>query len=638
MIKDGRTQKILLLSAIFFTNTMSIAGLVNAPVLLDWADEWTLGTACDTDMGVRFRGTRAIESHDWYMFHGNASHTGVADPSVSAPDTNATAWTFNAASGIESSAAVVGDMVYFATKYDNSVDDCMIFGINESTGDYWNFTDVDYGGDNSFRSSPAIANIPGTGHMLFIGSIGMGSTPDFAYGLDATPDDNGDGTIDGSDNDEGIDDPPFSNYDLIWRTRLADYSSTSSPLVAYIPGLSSYVVYVVGGETLHALNAANGDFIWNFTTGGYMSASPALGYDVFGIPVVYIASDDGFVYALDATGLGGSTTVRWQYNMGGWMDSSPTIADDRLFIGSYTNNVLVCLDATPDDNGDTLITEAEDEGYNDIPGANYDLIWTYDIGDSITCTPAVHDSKVFISAYDGFVYALQENTLQSSTSIVWSYFTGSDLGFSSPVVADGKVFIGSKSSNKLMALEETGAGGETTLVWEYTTGGSIAASPAIANGKVYIGSQDRMFYVFGSGGNVNQKPYPPQLYSPLNTQVITSSSPRFDWSDAHDLDGHIVSYEIMIDDNSDFGSPEYSQIDITDTHYFPPSISDGTYFWHVKAKDNEGAYSIWSESWRFTVDTVNDPPQVTMVSPNGGEVWAGTHDIYWYAYDSENEP
>ncbi len=368
-----------------------------------------------------------------------------------------------------------------------------------------------------------------------------------------------------------------------------------------------------------------------------MSGSPALGYDVLGNPLVYIGSDDGFVYALDARGFGGSTTIKWQYNLGGWIDSSPTIEDDRLFIGSFTDNIVICLDATPDDNGDTFITEAEDEGFNDIQGANYDLIWTYDIGDMITSTPAVYNSKVFITAYDGFVYALQENISQPTTSIVWSYNTGSDLGFSSPVVADGKVFVGSKSSNKVMALDETGGGGTTTLIWEYETGGSIAASPAIANGKVYIGSRDHIFYVFGSGGTVNQKPYPPKLYSPLNTQVIDSSSPRFDWSDAVDMDGYVASYEIMIDDNSDFSSPEYNQIDITDSHYFPLSISDGTYFWHVRAKDNEGAYSIWTGPWKFTVDTINDPPLVTVISPNGGEVWAGVHDIYWYAYDFEND-
>ncbi|UCG71190.1 MAG: PQQ-binding-like beta-propeller repeat protein, partial [Thermoplasmata archaeon] len=401
MNKESKILKIFLISVVFFINTISISGMVNTPFISDVIDEGSLKNIDNADTLGQFRGTRAIESHDWYMFHGNIAHTGVADPSVSAPATNHTAWTFPTASDIEASAAVVGDMVYFANTYGNCDDDCMIYGINETTGNYWNFTDIDYGGDNSFRSSPAIADIQGYGNMLFIGSIGMGATPDFAYGLDANPDDNNDGVYDELDTDEGLVDLPDANYDLIWRSRLADYSSISSPLVAYIPSLGSHVVYVVGGQTLHALSAVDGDYIWNFTTGGYISTSPALGYNLLGNPVVYIASDDGFLYALDARGAGGSTTVKWQYDMGGWVDSSPTIADDRVFIGSWGDGILHCLDATPEDD--------DDEGVNDIPGVDYDVIWTYDIGgDYIYSTPAVHNGVVFVTGYNsGYIYALE---------------------------------------------------------------------------------------------------------------------------------------------------------------------------------------------------------------------------------------
>jgi outer membrane protein assembly factor BamB len=584
------------------------------------------------------RGTRSIESYDWPMFQRDVGHTGSADPSLSAPDTNDTAWTFPTAYDIDASAAIVGDMVYFANKYGNVDEDCMIYGVNETTGIYWNFTDGDYDGRNSFRSAPAIVDIPSFGHMLFVGSIGMGATPDFAYGLDATPDDNNDGIIDGLDNDEGLADPPDSNYDLIWRSKLADYTSSSSPLVEYVASLGTHVMYVVGGETLHALNAENGEYIWNFTTGGYIGSSPAFGYNTLGNPIVYIGSDDGILYALDARGAGGTTTIEWQYNVGGWIDSSPTIADDRIFIGSWSNDVLICLDATPDDNGDTLISEFEDEGINDIPGAQFDLIWEYNVGDSITSTPAVHNQRVFITAYDGNIYAFDENVSEPSTSIIWSYYTGGGLGGSSCAVADGKVFVGSRSTNKVIAVDELGGGGTTTLLWDYETNDAIYASPAVANGKVYIGSSDGTFYVFGTGGSINKKPYPPELYSPSNTAILTSSTPKFDWSEAVDVDGFVMSYVIEIDDDSDFSSPEYFEVNMTLTHYFPAFIADGTYYWHVRAIDDMDAYSIWSEAWMVTVDTINDAPQVTVLSPNGGEVWAGAHNIWWNAYDPEAEP
>jgi len=59
------------------------------------------------------------------------------------------------------------------------------------------------------------------------------------------------------------------------------------------PAVVGGVVFVgsVDGN-LYALNATNGDHIWNFTTGSWVWSSPAVASGV-----VYIGSDDGNVYA-----------------------------------------------------------------------------------------------------------------------------------------------------------------------------------------------------------------------------------------------------------------------------------------------------------------------------------------------------
>jgi outer membrane protein assembly factor BamB len=63
---------------------------------------------------------------------------------------------------------------------------------------------------------------------------------------------------------------------------------------------------------------------------------------------------------------------------------------------------------------------------------------------------------------------------------------------SSPVVANGRVYIGS-SDNRFYVLD--GASGRK--LWEFDTGAALTASPAVAAGKIVIGSADGTVFVFG---------------------------------------------------------------------------------------------------------------------------------------------
>ena len=82
-------------------------------------------------------------------------------------------------------------------------------------------------------------------------------------------------------------------------------------------------------DNVYALNASTGAKLWSYTTGGYVDSSPAVANGV-----VYIGSDDGNVYALNAsTGAklwsfttgdsGGSPRPQWRM---GWCMSAPTTA------------------------------------------------------------------------------------------------------------------------------------------------------------------------------------------------------------------------------------------------------------------------------------------------------------------------
>jgi outer membrane protein assembly factor BamB len=75
--------------------------------------------------------------------------------------------------------------------------------------------------------------------------------------------------------------------------------------------------------------------------------------------------------------------------------------------------------------------------------------------------------------------------------VAWSFATRARVD-SSPVVADGRVYVGS-SDNRLYVLDAVSG----RKLWEFDTGAALTASPAVAAGKIVIGSGDGRVYAFG---------------------------------------------------------------------------------------------------------------------------------------------
>ena len=113
-----------------------------------------------------------------------------------------------------------------------------------------------------------------------------------------------------------------------------------------------------------------------------------------------------------------------------------------------------------------------------------------------------------------------------------------------------------------------------------------------------------------------QGPPVPNLISPANGSTTNDNTPTFDWSDITD----VVEYQIQVDNNSNFSSPERNQVGLTTSTYTPTSsLSDGTYYWRVRARDVADNWSNWSEIWNVTIDTQR-PPAPTLISPANGLV------------------
>ncbi|MCD6311779.1 MAG: DUF4082 domain-containing protein, partial [Elusimicrobia bacterium] len=103
--------------------------------------------------------------------------------------------------------------------------------------------------------------------------------------------------------------------------------------------------------------------------------------------------------------------------------------------------------------------------------------------------------------------------------------------------------------------------------------------------------------------NSNSFPEPPEPDFPSAAFYINYTSPTFSWNEAFDPDSADIVYRLQVDDNSAFSSPE-KDISALDGLSFPVSgLSQGEWFWRLKAKDDYADESYWSESSNFFVDT-----------------------------------
>ncbi|MCK4980100.1 MAG: choice-of-anchor J domain-containing protein, partial [Candidatus Delongbacteria bacterium] len=92
-------------------------------------------------------------------------------------------------------------------------------------------------------------------------------------------------------------------------------------------------------------------------------------------------------------------------------------------------------------------------------------------------------------------------------------------------------------------------------------------------------------------------PDTPVLASPSNGSSTLDRTPSFDWSDVSEA----TSYNIQVDNNSDFASPEINQ-SVASSNYTPASdLALDTYYWRVNASSSNGS-SPYSSSRTITIE------------------------------------
>jgi len=224
--------------------------------------------------------------------------------------------------------------------------------------------------------------------------------------------------------------------------------------------------------------------VWKFKTGGRVLSSPIVVGDV-----VYVGSTDGSLYAVNRR----DGTQKWKFDTRGPVSSSPAFHNGVVYVGSV-DGLVYAIDAATGQSRWTFATKGERRFT--APGIHGAIPRTErmpDPFDVFLSSPMIANGVVFIGSGDQQVYALDAAT----GALRWSFATG-DVVHASPAFADGVVYIGSWDRN-VYALDAA-TGRER---WRYTTGNDtviynqigIASSAAIAEGLVFVGGRDGKFHV-----------------------------------------------------------------------------------------------------------------------------------------------
>jgi outer membrane protein assembly factor BamB len=215
---------------------------------------------------------------------------------------------------------------------------------------------------------------------------------------------------------------------------------------------------------------------------------------VDGRPLVFYADGRGTCYAFDPKpvpgkdGKPGTLKTVWTYDCtkpailnangrpeGFEIIGTPVFHKGRVFVSlgkdpgmsSKENGRLVCIDA---------------RGTGDITASG--TVWRFDDIKASASTVVIHDNRLYCADMLGNFYCLDATT----GKLLWQHTVKGGVIWSSPLVADGKVYLGYRGKGLIIFADAP----EKRIIHE---GGKffLHTSPAVANGIIYIAAHHAVF-------------------------------------------------------------------------------------------------------------------------------------------------
>ncbi|RZB29346.1 MAG: hypothetical protein AEth_01314 [Candidatus Argoarchaeum ethanivorans] len=386
--------------------------------------------------------TTSIASADWSQFHHNPERTG--NVSGYAPVTNTIFWETELGCFVEGGACISNGRVYVANRIGGS-GKLGLYCLNEATGEIIWHNPI---GGSGGVSTPAIL-----GDRLFVGSL----TGDL-YCVNAL---NGttiwNRTIELKPSYWGVGSCPLIHEDTVfvntvsggavfafgfdgnelWNITTGSYGEYP-PAVAYYISPAAYdrkIFFGGAGPALYCVDIETQNELWNFSTTGTMSTTPAIDCGI-----VYLATGDR-MYAVGMDGI-----EVWSQSLKGTI-SSPAISDGKIYIGDKDKKIN-CINAT--------------DGIE---------IWNQTLGGKCDSSPVVANGMVYTAANyaQGTVYGFDAEI----GDLKWTYDT-CNWNMAQPAISDGILFIGS-DSGYLYAFRDLIQKGDLNLDWAVTVDDAFIA-------------------------------------------------------------------------------------------------------------------------------------------------------------------
>ena len=257
-----------------------------------------------------------------------------------------------------------------------------------------------------------------------------------------------------------------ANGNVLWNTSKAKGFSS--------PSVFNNSLYVgTSSGTVVRLNETDGALLWETrllarTSFSGITSSPKVAYDRVFVGTFNESGGPGEVVALWE----GNGSVAWRHPTGSIHYSSPAYADGAVYVG-----VMGRYNTT------SQVTFDPPYGVLSLDAATGIEHWFFATLGSVAASPAVLGPNVIVPAKDGTVYALNRST----GALAWE--ASVDAGISSPAVFGDTVFVGGGafgSPGRVVALNSDNG----SVKWSFRPNGPVQSSITYAAGRIVFATNE----------------------------------------------------------------------------------------------------------------------------------------------------
>ena len=336
----------------------------------------------------------------WPSFRGDPQMSGVSAANL--PTTPQLLWTFSTRAPIESTAAILGQVVYVGSM------DSTLYAVELNSGKLkWK-----YAAHAAIKSSP----------LVYEGGIFFGDEAGRFHSLNAA---------DGS-----------QRWTFVAEDAIVSSAAASGERLFF----GSY------DQRLYCIDRDTGDEIWRFETEGYVHASCPV---VDG--TVLVAGCDGLLRVLD-TQTGGELG---QITLGSYAAASPAVQGSFAYLGTFGDE-FVALDLESGEVAwryreidhrfpfyasaavlpEHIVVAGRDKFVRALHPETGELMWSFAAGSKIDSSPVVASGRVYFGTSSGTLFGLD----LSSGEERWRFATGAGI-VASPSMAEDRLVIGAENGN-----------------------------------------------------------------------------------------------------------------------------------------------------------------------------------------------